>query len=352
MDAPVTRELLEELHEHYLTARGGHTLRPENLDDAWRWALQPVHGASSLILPTGPSDGERRFIAFDYLLDQPDNAPVPPKMWSLLIARAAPADVTHIAAEAFWRVRVSFHEAIESGVVNDVFSLASAAADKGDFAQAINLLRTEQRAHSAERRAADYDLDENHLTRSLRHQIAFYELQSGEIAAAETAFIALLSEAETELSVDDEYLQVVRHNIASCHRKRGDLGGALVLFQSILTDRERYLGPLAMNTLATRSTIALLVAQSGDIHEAIRQMRIILADENRALGSDHTNPLETRGHLVDLLAEAGDLHEAIEISQALLPDLVRALGRSHPVVCAADTRHKSLAKNRKDNDTT
>jgi eukaryotic-like serine/threonine-protein kinase len=39
MDVPVTRALVEELHEHYLTMRGGHALRPEDLAEAWRWAL-------------------------------------------------------------------------------------------------------------------------------------------------------------------------------------------------------------------------------------------------------------------------------------------------------------------------
>lgn len=341
LDAPVTRELLVELHDHYLTARGGHALRPEGLDEAWRWTLQPVHGASSLILPAGPTDEEQRFIAFDYLLDQPDNAPVPPETWTLLISRADPAQVVHIVAKAYWRSPVSFHVAVESEIVNDVFSLSTAAANLGDFSRAINLLRAEQQA-----RNGDSDVDW-----SLRHQIAFYQMLSGDVAAAEPTFIALLAEVEAELPPDDEYLQVVRHNIASCHRRRGDLQGALALFRHILAEREQYLGPLAMNTLATRSAIASLIAE-GDVREAIQQLRAVLADENRALGPDHINTLDTRGRLVDLLAEAGDLDEAIELSHALLPDLVRAYGHDYPEVREAEVRHKNLADSVRDSGAT
>ncbi len=48
---PVPVELLADLAEHYLDARGGDTLRPESLEDAWSWARKPARGASSLLMP-------------------------------------------------------------------------------------------------------------------------------------------------------------------------------------------------------------------------------------------------------------------------------------------------------------
>lgn len=62
---PVPIELLAELAEHYLDARGGATLRPEALDDAENWARKPARGASSLLIPAG----DDRVLAFDYLID-------------------------------------------------------------------------------------------------------------------------------------------------------------------------------------------------------------------------------------------------------------------------------------------
>ncbi len=336
LDEPVSRGMLEELHEHYLTARGGHLLRPEDLAEAWQWALHPVHGASSLILPVGPSGEEQRLIAFDYLLDQPDNAPIPSETWHRLVQLADPEHLPRIASNAYWRVRTAFHAAIASGVVKDVYSLASAARDNGDFVTAIRLFRAELQA-MRDREGADTG-----QLRSLRHQIAFYQLQAGDVEAAESEFTALLAEAEARLAPDDEYLQVVRHNIANCHSKRGDVPGALTLFRQILADRERYLGPLAMNTLATKSRIAQLIAESGDAPEAIRQMRSVLADEQVALGADHTNTLGTRDHLVYLRVEAGEINEAVDLSEALIPDLARALGQDHPEVREAETRHQQL----------
>ena len=92
-----------DLHHHYLLARGGQLLRPEPVADAWAWALHPVHGASSLLIPAGPSDEDQRYLAFDYLVDQPDHEPIPPETWHLLVARADPLQATRIASMAFWR---------------------------------------------------------------------------------------------------------------------------------------------------------------------------------------------------------------------------------------------------------
>ncbi|CNF73540.1 tetratricopeptide repeat protein [Mycobacterium tuberculosis] len=325
IDSPVSRDLLLDLHHHYLLAHGGQTLRPEPVDEAWAWALRPVHGASSLLIPVDLNDDDQRYFAFDYLIDQPDHEPIPPSTWNLLIAKADRSQASQVASEAFQRARTAFHIAVDSGVVNDVHSLAHAAADRGDHARAIQLLSdtlnlTSDQSNLPEQR------------RALRHQIAFFQLQSGHIEEAEATFNELLLEAKRTSLPDDEYLQVVRHNIASCTRRRGDLPGALAQFQRILSDRERYLGADAINTLATRVAIAGIIDQMGDPSEALRQTRLILADEERALGVDHTNTLGTRQALASYLAKSGDPGAAIDVLQALLPDLTLALGADHPDV--------------------
>jgi tetratricopeptide (TPR) repeat protein len=334
LDDPVPRDLLLDLHHHYLQARGGHVLRPEPVDDAWAWALNPVHGASSLLIPTGPSDEDQHYLAFDYLIDQPDHEPIPPGTWNLLVATADRSQATRVASAAFWHVRTAFHAAIDSGAVDNVFLRAQAMADRNDYPHAIQLLTdTLNSTHDPS------SAPEQHG--SLRHQIAFYQLNSGRIEEAEATFKELLAEAEHTLPPDDEYLQVVRHNIASCTRRRGDLPGSLAQFRRILADRERQLGPDAMNTLATRGAIASIIAAMGDPAEALCQTRVILADEERALGAGHTNTLLTRLSLADYLAKSGDPAAAVDVLQALLPDVIRALGADHPNVLDA---HWDLAR--------
>ncbi|MEV6849893.1 tetratricopeptide repeat protein [Actinoplanes sp. NPDC051411] len=328
LDDPVPRHMLLDLHHHYLLTHGGHALRPEPVDDAWMWALRRVHGASSLLIPAGASDEDQRYLAFDYLIDQPDHGPIPPDTWNLLIARADQSQALTVAWEAFWHVRTAFHAAIESGAANDVFARSSAMSDHGDHAHAIQLLADALNHEDAQ------GCDPEHR-RHLRHQIAYCQLLSGRIDEAEATFRELLAEVERTLPPNDEYLQVMRHNLASCIRHRGDLPEALALFRRILADRERQLGPEAMNTLATRGAIAGIIAEVGDAAEAVRQSRLILADEERALGKDHTNTLFTRHSLANYLAKSGDPAAAIDVLQALLPDLIRALGADHPEVLDA-----------------
>ncbi|MEV8017758.1 tetratricopeptide repeat protein [Streptomyces sp. NPDC086554] len=356
VDSPVPRELLEELHHHYLRARGGHALRPEPLEEAWEWALDPVHGASSLLIPAGPSDEEPRYLAFDYLIDKTSHDPVPQEIWTLLVSRAAPVQVRRVANEAYWRVRTAFHAAVDSGAVDDVYAQSSALADRGDYAGAIGRLTqvledlADREDMEAEGDAADSDgsapvpeSDPAHADpdaseslwskrKTLRHQIAFFHMRAGHLTEAQEAFRALLSESEARLPADDEYLQVVRHNLASCARRSGDLPGALSQFRRILADRERYLGPTAMNTLDTRRVIARLVCEMGDPAEALRQARDVLQAEEEALGKDHTNVLQTRCVIATFLAASGDHAAAADALAGCLPDLISALGDGHPDV--------------------
>jgi len=136
LDDPIPRELLERLHMHYLQARGGHTLRPESVEDAWAWALQPVHGASSLLVPTGPDNEKPNYLAFDYLIDLPHDEPVPPETWDLLISQMDRPQALRIASEAFWRVRTIFHRAVDE----DVPSSVEFWRRPGDYSGGLNFL--------------------------------------------------------------------------------------------------------------------------------------------------------------------------------------------------------------------
>jgi tetratricopeptide (TPR) repeat protein len=292
------------------------------LEEAWAWALQPVHGASSLLVPVGSDKEISGYFAFDYLFDLPGQEPVPPETWNLLIAQADKINAERVASEAYWRVRTAFVHAVDIGIVDDVFLRAQAAGERGNYTLAIELLE------DGLRNVEDVEAS----TLPLRHQIAFYYMLAGRINEAEAMFRELLAEAEASLPQDDEYLQVIRHNIASCTHRNGDLSKSLLQFQRILADRERNLGPDAMNTLATRGAIAMIIAEMGNPAEALQLTRELLNDEERALGKDHTNTLSTRQELASYLAATGDIAAALEMLKGLVPDLARALGVDHSEV--------------------
>jgi eukaryotic-like serine/threonine-protein kinase len=63
--SPVPKALLEDLHLSYLEQRGGGRLKPEPLEEAWRWATRPIRAGISLL---NPADADR-YSVFDYLLD-------------------------------------------------------------------------------------------------------------------------------------------------------------------------------------------------------------------------------------------------------------------------------------------
>src|SRR6266545_5026510 len=92
---PVPVELLAELAEHYLDARGGATLRPEALDEAERWARKPARGASSLLIPAGNDT----VLAFDYLIDLATE-PVPVPVWLGVVAWCSPEQALGVGLTA------------------------------------------------------------------------------------------------------------------------------------------------------------------------------------------------------------------------------------------------------------
>ena len=67
------RALVEQVHENYLNERGGRSLNPEPLDQAWQWATRPRRATTHLL----SDQGEDRVGVFDYLVDHvQQNTPV------------------------------------------------------------------------------------------------------------------------------------------------------------------------------------------------------------------------------------------------------------------------------------
>ena len=72
----VPREILEDLHEDYLAARGGARLRPESLAEAWAWLAEPVR-STAYLLWSDPVEPDLVRV-FDYLVDAERAAGPPP----------------------------------------------------------------------------------------------------------------------------------------------------------------------------------------------------------------------------------------------------------------------------------
>jgi hypothetical protein len=322
MDDPVGKDLLEFLHRHYLAAAGGAALRPETLEAAWAWAVHPVSGASSLLLPTGSDLDGPRYLAFDYLLDLPDHPPVPGPVWDTLIDSLGPPYTERVVGEAFWRYRPAFHRAVSEGLVADSLARAQEAADMRRHEEAVRLLTEELAEFSDDREAPWF----------LRHQLTFHRLLAGEAEAAATVFRELIAEGLVDDSVGDDLLQVARHNLASCTARLGHHGEALLQFGALLEDRTTHLGAHHVNTLATRTSIALIHKQLGHIDEAIRILRDVLADESIHLGLNHTNTMGTQVNLAATLTATRQYEEAVALLTDVLPNLATYLGTDHPEV--------------------
>lgn len=140
---PVPLDWLVELHTVYLSERFRGRLGETDLAGALEWATASVRGASSCLLPVGPS----RYLAFDYLVDHAElrrGAPdVPEPVWQrLLNTRALSADQMFRIARAAARFgRIAEASRLWSALAeaNDrfaMFNLGWAAQTRDDLATA------------------------------------------------------------------------------------------------------------------------------------------------------------------------------------------------------------------------
>ncbi|GAB3958979.1 hypothetical protein GCM10029978_005090 [Actinoallomurus acanthiterrae] len=105
---PLPRALLVSLYPHYLDRRDKHRTDLPELEESLEWAVAPVNGASSCLMPVG----DERYDTFDYLVDhvQRDSAspPVPTVVWEALLDHAEGAVLTPVIVAAM-------HDAMRTG---------------------------------------------------------------------------------------------------------------------------------------------------------------------------------------------------------------------------------------------
>jgi len=181
--SPLSRNLLQDLHIHYLDPRQANQPDAPGFDEALTWASRPVKGASSCLLPLDTDAYE----VFDYLVDYALATTVltiPPPIWPILLQNATPDDLPSLSFVA-WHTghlhiaEAAYRRASDTGHPVPMYNLALLFSKIGRRGQAeewyrkaaeggyppamndlANLLRESERMREAEewyRKAADVD---------------------------------------------------------------------------------------------------------------------------------------------------------------------------------------------------
>ncbi|MGO1053756.1 tetratricopeptide repeat protein [Crossiella sp. CA198] len=324
---PMPRHVLTALAEHYLTERGGAALRPEPVEEAFAWAVKPARATSSLLLPGADPEHYR---AFDYLLDLPDNPPVPTAVWRALIEWATPVAAVEIGHAArrfaqFDRVREAFGKGAEHGVPGADVLLADEIGAAGDPERALRLLR----AGLAQREAV---LGPDH-PETLRNRITLLRW-----AGSEAEFAALLADCERVLGPRHRDTLRVRRIFAAHLAESGRIAEAIAMFEALLAEAAQVWGPDHVDTFAVRHQHATWLGESGDFPAALARCRALLADRTRVFGPEHPNVLSSRFQIGVWTGRGGQEAEAAALFTELVADSNRILGPEHPHTVSARYR--------------
>lgn len=324
---PVPREWLRDLHPPYLDGRGGGDLQPEGFDNAMRWACQAAYATSGLLI----GNYSQGYLAFDYLLNAPDLAPVPDHLWDALLELIVPADAYDLGLVAHQEARLTravtaLERARRAGIPGAAFSLAIAVGDAGQPRRAVSELRgiTQQRAAALGPGHPD--------TLAARHQLAFFTGESENLGAAAALFRELVQDTLHEFGPDHPDTLAARHQLAFCTGEGGDAGTAVRQLRALLDDRLRLLGATHPQTIATRRSLSWFTGVSGNLDQADREMRELLTDALRSLGPLDPHTLAIRSSLASFAARAGRTDEALAGFDTLAADRTALLGADHPHV--------------------
>jgi tetratricopeptide (TPR) repeat protein len=326
---PVTADLLIQLADHYLDARGGALLRPETAEDALDWAKRPARGASSLLMPTADKDC---YLAFDYLIDLPQT-PVPLPVWETLISWSTPEQALGIGLAAAQVARfdvalAGFQKAADADVPGADVELANEIGASGHAEAAVQLL-TEALAR---RHRNDTE------TIRLRSALARYTQESGHPEVAASMFAELLSDCHRNPGPDHPDTLTVRYQAAFQAGHNGQPASARDQLENLETDYNRLLGADHPDTLRARHMRAIWTGRAGDQASALALLGEIQSDRTRVQGPDHPNVLSARFHIAVWTSNSGNPSRAINMFRELIPDSVRVLGPDHPHTLSARYR--------------
>ncbi|MEY9937595.1 tetratricopeptide repeat protein [Streptacidiphilus sp. MAP5-3] len=278
--SPISRAILEEAHSDYLQARGGARLRPEPIEEALHWALQPLHATSSLLTPSEDGDS---FEAFDYLVDvmmRDTAAPKPPgSLWEIALNRFSP-EVVHTVghrAEEMKEPLVAkkiYHVIAAAGVDHGSFHLGLLAVQQGNLEEAERWYRT---AISQGNRDARNNLAAT-LLRSDENSTEALELLKS--AAADDDFYAIDNLGDLYIrrknweAAEELYARAVEKHGAEAKK----LMGALLIAQERWDEAWRWLDDAALSgSKEAYFYLGIWHEQNGGVEAAIESYEIAVA---------------------------------------------------------------------------
>jgi tetratricopeptide (TPR) repeat protein len=322
--------LLRDLHEHYLTSRGGIRLRPEPWEAALSWATAPLFATSSLLVPDEVREGY--YTAFDYLADARDADPnaeeIPSRTWTLLIDAAdGPAclDVGWVARQRH-ELEVAeraFRKALDHGVPLAAGALAMLLGDRGsreDTRAAVELIESTLATAPAE-------TDPVHLL-ALRYSLAWWTGASGDSSEALAAARDVWRDWCTLFGEDDSNSIEAGLSVARWTGWDGDVEGGYQAATELRDHAARVLGSDHMITLSARFEAACW--NRAAMTDRAKEWRELDIDATRVLGALDTFTNDTRWNLAGCVRRGGDAEGAIRLLETVVSDRATIYGAEHP----------------------
>jgi eukaryotic-like serine/threonine-protein kinase len=353
---PLPVKVLERLHQPYLRERGGERLRPEPFAAALEWALTPLHATSSLLLPAD----DNAVLAFDYLIDAVEKAPVPDEALDVLIGFTTPEEALELG-EIAWRwmreehAENAFRRAETGGLWRGTKSrchllrerdgkragLMFARAVKEDrerrlgpehpdtlaaralLAWEIGIEGDEDGAlHRCQELLSDAEriLGQHHRqTLEIRMGVAYWTGFARGPSQAATVAAQLATDCTSALGENDELTISVRDSAAHWTAEAGDMSAALRMSRKLLDDVTRLRG-FSPDTTGIRWRIAYLTTQGGMYSDALPLWEQLLADQVAENGHLHSHTLSLRSDVAECTGKAGDPDGAVELLRSAVAD--------------------------------
>ena len=319
---PLPPQVLFQMHEPYLLARGGERLRPEPAQAALEWATAPLYATSSLLLPA--QDG---FMAFDYLIDAADKDRVPPQALDALIAFSTPQESLDIG-ELAWRwtltgqAEAAFRRAEGGGLFEaTVRRCHLIREDLGGSAAALRFAKD-----AATWTVAVYGPGHEQALEAL-DLVAWQTGMGGDEAAARQQFEDLADRAAQLLGTEHKQTLRLRSGAAEMTGMAGDPVRAVELFGELVEDCRRLLGDDDEMSILCRDEVTWWVCEAGDPARASRLLRELLADLTGPIASPADRIFSIRCRLALYLTEAGDYETALCEWERLITEAEAGNGR-------------------------
>ncbi|WP_406353950.1 tetratricopeptide repeat protein [Streptomyces sp. NBC_00658] len=339
--APLPRRLLETIHEHYLTQRGGPRLQPESLETAWVWATRPQRATTTALLQP---EGDAHVQVFDYLTDtiQRQSSPeehVPEHVIQTVLAGCSPEDADYIAATAYDQGRYQLTEigwrlAFEARETTLGPDHQDSLTSRNNLAAVLRDLGRLEEAEAEHRAVLDIQTrllgPEHPNTLTSRNNLGQVLRDLGRLEEAEAETRAVLDLYTRLLGPEHPDTLTSRNNLALALKTLGRLEEAEAEHRTELGICTRVLGPEHPDTLTSRNNLAAVLRTLGRLEEAEGEHRAVLDIRTPLLGPEHPNTLTSRNNLGQLLREMGRLEEAEAEHRTVLEICTRVLGPEHP----------------------